>query len=413
MNINNKLLAISIIVTMHAVSGFTFFEIYANRTFILLVSVSFSVIFGIQYLRLGIKKLAIYQILLLLSFLVFMLFHFYDISYIIDVMMSLFIVAIISSADVRLTNKILIYLIGLTVILSIMGLILFIISITLPDLNYSVLDNSRTTHPLRFLGGIQPGYDIGNYNIPRSQSFLKEPSLLPAYMGIPFAFLLAMEKKYLAKIIVLIFLLISSAGSVYFVFILAFLSYLMMKNLSRKYFLLLFLILCIPIYFYYLIFHVTTFEPQKSDSDMIFSQVMESTKESTSEIYLQHRAVSSVIRIGTISWSLQAALHHPIGMSFPLSVVNGLLIYSFVTSGIIGLFLCILYYGQILNKTYLLFSVNKFNLRIRTAAALIAGLCIEAFMFNDYGFTSVHGMPLLALALKKIVSITKQSQEIS
>ena len=406
MRTNNILLAISICLLMHAVSGFTFFEIYANRKFVLLVSVLITIIFGFKYFLLGLKKPLGYQGLLLLSFFVFMSFHFYDLSYILDAIISFFVVVLIIGADIKLTDKILLYLIKITLFLCILGIVLFLIALVEPDLKYSVLNNTATTHPLRFLGGIQPGYEIGSFIVPRSQSFTYEPSFLPSYMGIPLIFLMCMNGRRFSKFTILIFLLITTAGSVYLFFGLSILSYFMMKYLSRRFFLML-LILCIPVYFYFLIAHVPPFEPVVTDPNIIYDEVMSSSAEHTSEVYLQQRAVSAATRLGTISWSLQTALQNPFGFPKTLSAVNGLLIYSFVTAGVVGFIISLFFYYQLINKIYLFFNAFKYNLEVQIASALLAGLCIQAFMFNDYGFTSVHGMPLLALALKKISSIVK------
>ena len=115
----------------------------------------------------------------------------------------------------KLTDKMLLYLIRVTIVLCVFGLVLFVIAVVDPELNYNINNESGATHPLRFLGGIQPGYEFWNRIIPRSQSFTYEPSFLPSYMGIPFAFLVCMKGRYFAKFIILSFLLISTAASVY------------------------------------------------------------------------------------------------------------------------------------------------------------------------------------------------------
>lgn len=390
---------------IYSVSGFTFFELYANRIAVEFISLLFTIIFGYKYFLLGIKKPLGYQAFLVISIFLFMSFHLYDIPYIVDALASFFIVVLISGADIKLTDKILLYLIRVTTMLCLIGLVLFIIAVVDPELTYKINYESNSTHPLRFLGGILPGYEFGNFIIPRSQSFTYEPSFLPSYIGIPFAFLVCMKGRYFAKFIILAFLLITTAGSVYLFLGLSILSYFMMKHSSRRIFVAL-LICSVPIYFYFLIIYVPPIEPSSTNSDIVYAEVMASSAEQTSEVYLQQRAVSAAIRTGTISWSLQAALQNPLGMPHTLNAVNGLLIYSFVTAGIVGLIFSLLFYKHMLNKIYSFFIASKFSLKMQVASALLAGLCIQAFMFNDYGFTSVHGMPLLALALKKISSTT-------
>lgn len=405
MRTNNTLLGISITALMYSVSGFTFFELYANRIAVEFISLLFTIIFGYKYFLLGIKKPIGYQSFLLVSIFMFMSFHLYDIPYIADAIVSFFIVVLIIGADIKLTDKILLYLIRVTIILCVFGLVLFVIAVVDPELNYNINDESGSTHPLRFLGGIQPGYEFWNLIIPRSQSFTYEPSFLPSYMGIPFAFLVCMKGRYFAKFIILSFLLISTAGSVYLFLGLSVLSYFMLKYSSKRIFVAL-LIGSVPIYFYFLIAYVSPFDPLTTSPNIIYDEVMASSAEHISEVFLQHRAVSTVTRFGTISWSLQGALQNPLGMPETLNSVNGLLIYSFVTAGIIGFIFSLLFYKHMLNKIYSFFITTNYSLRMQAAAALLAGLCIEAFMLNDYGYTTAHGMPLLALALKKISSTT-------
>jgi hypothetical protein len=399
----DTLLGISITTLMFSVSGFTFFELYANRLVVEIISLLFTLIFGCKYFLKGINKPLDYQALLVISFFLFMSFHLYDISYIADAIASIFIVILIGGADVKLTDKILKYLIEVTVVLCIIGLILFITAVIDPDLTYNISPESNLRHPLRFFGGILPGYEFGSLSIPRSQSFTYEPSFLPSYFGIPFAFLVCMKRRYFAKTIILTFLLITTAGSIYLFLGLSLLSYVLMKFSNKR--ILAGVVICsVAVYFYFLVIYIPPLEPSISNSNIVYGEVMSSSANYTSEVYLQQRSVSSVIRLGTISWSLQAALDHPFGMPETLNAVNGLLIYSFVTAGIIGFIFSLLFFRHMLNRIYSFFIIMKHNVRMQTAAALLAGLCIEAFMFNDYGYTTVHGMPLLALVLKKISS---------
>lgn len=394
-------LAISITLLMYSVSGFTFFDLYANRSVVEFISLLFVIIFGYKYFLIGIIKPVTYQSLFVASLLLFMSFHMYDISYIVDVCASLFIVVLINGADIKLTDKMLSYLSTVTTILSVFGLLLFIFALIDPGLIGTIGYGSQSEQPLRFLGSIQRGYEIGGVLIPRSQSFAYEPSFLPAYMGIPFVFLICLKGKYFAKFTILSFLLITTAGSVYSFLALSVLAYLMMKYFGRKPFL--FLLICsVPIYFYFLIAYVTPFEPAVGDANKMYGEMIESAGDLNPDLYLQDRAFSAALRIGAISWSLQAALQHPFGMPDTLNTVNGLLIYGFVTAGILGFIFSLLLYIYILNKIYLFFISSKENLKMQVALALLAGICIQAFMFNDYGYTTVHGMPLLALAIKKL-----------
>ena len=400
----NSILGVSIITLMYSVSGFTFFDLYAIRVVVEFISLLFTVIFGYKFFLLGIRKPLGFLAILVGCVCLFMTLHLYELPYIIDAIASFFIIVLINGADIKLTDKLLLYLTRVTTVFCVIGLVLFIIALINPKVVYEIYA-SKSTHPLSFLGGIIGGYEYFNFIIPRSYSFTKEPSFLAAYMGIPFAFLFYKEGRYFAKSTIFSFLLLSTSGSIYLFFLLSVLSYVMMLFFSKKIFTVL-LICAVPLYFYFLITYVTPFEPIVDNADQTYGEVMESSKEFTEATYLRERSVSFAIRSGTISWSLQSALQHPFGVSGTLSSVNGLIIYSFVTAGIAGLLFVMLCYKHLLDKLYSFFYSSKDSLRLRLVASLLGGLLIQAFMFNDYGYTTVHGMPLLALALKKISSVT-------
>jgi hypothetical protein len=122
--------------------------------------------------------------------------------------------------------------------------------------------------------------------------------------------------------------------------------------------------------------------------------------------FVQHRASSTAIRLGLISWGLHTALENPLGVNETLRTVNGLLIYSFITAGIFGLILSINFYKYVLDQIYSFNIAAKLNIKMQVASALLMGLCIQAFLINDYGFSNVHGMVLLALMLRKISDVS-------
>ena len=405
-NPNNSLLSISIITLMYSVSGFYLFDLYTNRSVVVFISLFFTVLFGYKYFFFGMKKPLGPQALLIASTLIAVIFHFYDISYIMDAFASFFIVILLNRADIRLTDKILAYLIRITTILCAIGLILFTVTCINPDLVEQIGYWKESTHPLRFLGSVITGYEFWGFNIPRSSSFTYEPSFLPAYMGIPFAFLLNIKSRYFEKFIILSFLLLSLAGSIYLFFSLAILSYFAMKFFSKRIFMAL-LICCVPIYFYILMVYVTPLVPSIDDAGIIINDVSRAVSEDYSnDRFVQHRASSTAIRLGLISWGLHTALENPLGVNETLRTVNGLLIYSFITAGIFGLILSINFYKYVLDQIYSFNIAAKLNIKMQVASALLMGLCIQAFLINDYGFSNVHGMVLLALMLRKISDVS-------
>ena len=152
--------------------------------------------------------------------------------------------------------------------------------------------------------------------------------------------------------------------------------------------------------------YVTPLVPSIDDAGIIFNDVSRAVSEDYSnDRFVQHRASSTAIRLGLISWGLHTALENPLGVNEALSTVNGLLIYSFITAGIFGLILSINFYKYVLDQIYSFNIAAKLNIKMQVVSALLMGLCIQGFLINDYGFGNVHGMVLLALMLRKISDV--------
>jgi hypothetical protein len=146
--------------------------------------------------------------------------------------------------------------------------------------------------------------------------------------------------------------------------------------------------------------------PLLSDANNIYSEGMQTAKEFTDSDYLTQRFTSIIIRSSTISYAVQIGLESIFGFGESLHVVTGLILYSLVTAGVIGLISIILLYKYIIDIFYCLY---KYARDSQLEATLFTGLMIQAFVFNDYGYTTVHGVPLIALMIKratgKLVSI--------
>jgi hypothetical protein len=175
-----------------------------------------------------------------------------------------------------------------------------------------------------------------------------------------------------------------------------------MKSLSRYKYLIV-ILLVVPAYFFMLINFIVPIDAFNHSSDGVYFENKDIASKYMDDKYLVERGASMGIRLGMISWALRYAIENPlVGVPGSLSTNTGFLIYSFATAGLMGLVFCFLFYKESFNKIYKGFNSCNNSLGYKISMALLAALFMQFFIFNEYGFISVHGMPLVALALKNL-----------
>jgi len=84
----------------------------------------------------------------------------------------------------------------------------------------------------------------------------------------------------------------------------------------------------------------------------------------------------------------------------------GIYLYSLVYAGIAGLALASLLSVRMFKSFVRFFNCSGSSpWRFQLSAALLAGLYLQAFVANDYGFTTSFGMTLIAVLNRKLADL--------
>lgn len=241
--------------------------------------------------------------------------------------------------------------------------------------------------------------EFGPLYFTRLRSFLHEPSLVVAYFALPGALSLTFI-GYWKKIgiTILIFTCLSGAWSAFILAPITLLSFLILRLRNARYALLFpfggGLFFCLMVYHF-----VPTFHPLQLNDLSTYLYNINYVADADN-----NKAASTAIRLGLISYAIEAYYQNPIlGIGVNLNAPLGLFVWSAVYGGIIGLLafsLFILKFFRMLSKAFQ--RTHNEGLSKSIPLALIYAIFIEAAYFNDYGFSVGFGLTMVALTYRRL-----------
>jgi hypothetical protein len=257
------------------------------------------------------------------------------------------------------------------------------------------------TNPLMLLGSAtNESFEfLGLFSVPRIKSFLYEPSLIPMYFVVPMAMSLYIGRSRLALACIVTFCFVSLSGTFYATIGCGIISLLLLRHFCGFF-------RWAPLFFWIMfaaflrlyIAPLVVSELQSEEEKVTASAIVQDFNEET---YRGSRSASAAIRLASASWGLEQALNEPItGASKVHSFVFGMFIYSFVNGGIVTLMLCVVFSMYLFERISVVGADMRRNLRGEIACALIGGLYLQGFVFNDYGISSFYGMVTAAIAFR-------------
>jgi len=328
---------------------------------------------------------------------------------ILDGLTVILVVGILLSVRKEYSNKILKLIIIAAAVFSTMAIIEAIIVFFKPELipllgaNYSSLtgsDKVEILHPLGLLGfSTFREFSFLGHSFVRFRSFAAEPSVLVYSFFCPGV--LALSYRGYIKILsipILFFLIFLAQSSIIWLSlslgIMAWSLFSLFKGRAR---LTLFLtVFIISIYFIFIYFvEIPNFMMKVTQFlDLIIKQYFPFQKYS-----------SGVTRFGAIKNYLSLAIQYPFFGS-PLKAITaislpmGLLLYSHLHYGIIGLTLMVAISYKIFKHAIYCFSLYKGIIGLM--AAVLYGMFIQVLCFSNYGWTGVSGFLMLILLMNRL-----------
>lgn len=411
--------AVCLLIFLYTLGRFVFFDIIGIRRITQILFLCISVLITYQFFSNHLfDKLKSKQVTLLLVMALFLIYKGDNPVNWLDMLMSVYFVAVVAGAPHALIKAIGKYLVYLSALLSIMAitLLVFLVSdegvLQLVELPPIFLDSFVVDNPFMMLGtATGEVYEFFNVFIPRVHSFVMEPSLLPAYFGLSLAISLIYTRSIFIPIVIGFFLVASLAASSMSFLALSLAMYILLPRVSSKQLFLLYIATTCGFYFY-IFTTVTPIDVSLFTDDTNIHLSMNELKDKivdySSDSYSDSRRLSAEIRLSMLSWALYSLFQNFLfGPPIPYPMVYGLFLYSFVNGGILALSICLLWAKGLFSTISDAYGLVT-DLRSKMSLSIMAGLLAQAFSFNDYGFSTTYGMVMIALLYKTLLIINEQ-----
>ncbi len=342
--------------------------------------------------------------LLIFLFIFSELFRF-DVKSALEMITTLFLVALIFTMAPKYSNLVLKVIIVIACIFSILGIIEAWILVANPEL----LDHTTIfliqpvkegeyfiNHPIAYLG-MTPGQvrSFFGLEIPRMQSFLREPGLIPVYFLIPGVLALTYKGPIkLASIPLIFFSMLGFTGTVYLSIIFAVFYFMLRVFVARKKERILSVAALSIVLVSLITIHWTDFA-----YDIAFLMYRnDAFLENISNVEFLDRYGTTVGRLDELPDFMEEA-SGPGGSSGKIPAFVGLVMFGFFKGNIIGMFLVILVLFQLFQTSSALYIKKKVFAGV---CPMICGIYMQVGMFSLYGFTSASGYMITALTLMRL-----------
>ena len=267
-------------------------------------------------------------------------------------------------------------------------------------------DKMRIEHPVEWLGNADSLTTLFGISYPRFSSYIDQASALPAYFLLPSAIVLisAIRQKKFAYIPI-IFSIASMGGAVAFCLALSVIMYFISRHLPKL------LLATLPlILFFVLLTTILIF------SDAIRGSEVFEVSESNSHIenYVATRASSSFARIILLLDAIEI-----INSSFILDInspgekFGSLILTSGQRAGFPGIAAAVIAFFMLFRRIASAMHFVRGDAHTSYGLALLYSVAVQAMIYNDYGFSKIWGITMLAAAyvmLQKLPHLSISSQ---
>lgn len=240
--------------------------------------------------------------------------------------------------------------------------------------------------------------------LPRISAHLQQASLLPAYFLLPLGISLAFssQNKNSVTIIILLFCVLSTGGSVYVALIMCLFIYFIASYIPRvAFYILPFILLLISSSL------LAYFFLDAYDLDVLRSMVRSfgaAFQDSVSEENaLSQRLSSGVVRLALMGFQVIGFFE-----SFPFPAesvlvkmtIGGNVFTNGLRGGVLGFVLtCAMYYSMFYALSHCLKDCRSDQKLKRLGLSLIYALVFQSFIYNDFGFSTYYGYMMFSIIL--------------
>lgn len=318
-----------------------------------------------------------------------------------ELIIGIVVISLIISMGPRFKEQCLIWIIRFAGIFAILGIIQFCILFFMPELDtyttiyinqYFESDQSLVENPIVLLGLTDGShYNILGHQITRMRSFTSEPSLIPFYFMIAASLAFTFKSRFSNwGWIILAFSLLTLSGSVFLsiLFCLLFSPLLFM----RKGYVITPFMVSIGLFFVLTIFSI---DP--------LIHLIQKIEIYTNGVY--SKTTSATVRFGYFLTIYKDLIQHPFGMLKRLDMPVGLFVNSMATAGLLGLIFIANIAVKLFNNIGKLFNNNQLITRQKFGLALLYGVYVMIFTFNDYGAFQAVGLILLLLTCEHLMNM--------
>lgn len=319
-----------------------------------------------------------------------------------DLLVATLLTGSIISLREDFAEKVLRCIIIISGIFALLGILQFFILYSDPSLithvllfydGYSGSDTVMIQHPLSLLGlATGEEYTLFGQHVTRLRSFTSEPSLIVAYFTLPGALAFTYRGRIrLCGWIILVFSLISMAGTVFMsvVFsIIVFIAFRVKSRLLHKFlpfFLMGFLILWLEVFNLDFILHIIRYLAGIAN--------------------FLDKIRSATVRFGFIMDTFHAVIEDPLGVRQDITGAAGLILRSMAQSGFPGLIIMSALLISLFDKISRLYCFGGLDRGQKIGLIMLYGVFTTASIFSDYGFVCAYGFTIITLAYYRLLKM--------